>query len=301
VARDSHAKRRDLPTERVVEAPPRNFQPPDPSREGSADPARRAAAPQPHARGAAQGNIQNDARAVTGVGLHAVEHGERGPARMDRGAQLEGAGDPRERPRAHDTVPADPGIDPRGQPTQGASAQRPSSPARPVLGGSVQPLRGQRQRDGSRRALAEREPRRGLTRAGVGDGHVVEARPEAADPDLEIELALLQILHVEERGAASTRAPGESRIVRAGGIRAALDGTPWVEGKRCPVRRCRAQRRGGCIPELEGGSRGVRHGGGEKKRKRGGSQRGHRSTTVSARLPLVPGAPPSGIVSPRTT
>ena len=301
MARDSHAKRRDLPTERVVEAPPRGLQSPDPDRKGSADPARRAAAPQPHARGAPQGNIENDARAVTGVGLHAVEHGERGPARMDRGAQLEGAGDPRECPRAHDAVPADPGIDPRAQPSQRANAQRPSSPARPVLGGSVQPLRGQRQRDSSRRALAEREPRRGLTRPGAGDGHVVEARPEAADPDLEIQLPLLQILHVEERGAASTRAPGERDSVRAGRIRAAPERAPWFEANRCPVRRRRAQRRGGCVPELEVSSRGVRHGGGEKKRKHGGSQRGHGSTTVSARLPLIPGAPPSGIVSPRTT
>ena len=301
VARDPDAKCYDFPSERVVETPPRGFQAPDPDREGGADPARRASAPQPHARGAAQGNVQNDAWAVTGVGLHAVEHAERRPARMDRGAELEGAGESRQPPRHQDSVPSDPGFDPLPQPAPRTSAERPSAPARPVFGGSVEPLPRHGERHGSHRALADREPRRGLTRAGVGNGHVVEARPEAAEPDLEIQLALLQILDVEERGAASARAPGEPCIVRAGRIHITRERPPRVEGQRGAVGRCRAQRRGTGVAELERASRALGHGRREKERKGQDSQRGHRSTTVSARLPLVAGAPPSGIVSPRTT
>ncbi len=239
------------------------------------------------------------------VGLPAVEERECRATGNNRGAEFQGAGQPRavERLRAQDPVGPDPRFDASAQAALRADAQRPASPAIGLLAGSVEPLDPERKGDASGCALAEREPGRGFPRARARDRHVVEPDLGPPEQDREIQLALREALGVVQGGAARARAPGNAGAIGPGRVRGGtrVRTLSFLERNPAPVGGCGAQSGGTRVPQFERGPRRLRGPHRDEERSRGESQRPHRSTTVSARLSLLAGSSPSGIVSPRTT
>jgi hypothetical protein len=225
---------------------------------------------------------------VRALGIPAVEDRERRRLRPDRGADLERARDrfPGERGALQNPVRADPRGETPSQSTPGEHPQGPASPPLALVRGEIQPLDPQSEPDGTRRALADQEARRGLARPGARGRDVVRRAGEAGAAERRVQLGMGQPVRVVEGRPAHSRAPSAH---------------VFLEGEPGPVRGGAAERRGGRVAQLEGGARGRGEKNAQERQRRDHARRPHRSTTVSARFPLRAGSEPSGIVSARAT
>gem|GEM_PF-2522262 len=286
---EAHADRGEGPSERVVQPPPRHLEIAHARRKRRADPPRRRAAAQDHARGVPERDLERQAGRVRAVGTPSVQDRERRRFRADRGARLERAGN---RLPAENRAPEDPvRAEPRDQtPSPRAArerAQRPSSPRGAFVRQEVQPLDPQSQGHRTRRALAYLQTRGGLARAGTCGHDVVHPAREAGAPQRGVQLGVGEAVGIVEGGAAQARAPAL--------IFLSLEGEPGS------VRRGAPERQGTPVAQLEGGARRRGEERAQEKKRRERSRRPHRSTTVSARAPWRAGSVPSGIVSARAT
>ena len=275
-------------SEGVVQPSKRYLEAADPNGESRPDPARSRRAPQGKPSGVPQRKLEDEARSLGAVRIPSVESRERGPSRPDRGAALErsrqaGAA---KRGSAEHPVESDPHLEipiPRGA-AEGARA--PPSPSLPVEGPELQPLDPDAQGDRPRRALPDLQARSGFASPRAPEGHVAQAGRDARPHPGRVHLVLLEALRLEERGV--TRADPPARAA------------PFLEKEPRPVGGRAAQGAGARVAQLERGAGARRP---EEGRERGDRARQegrpHRSITVSARLPLLAGSAPSGIVSAR--
>jgi hypothetical protein len=233
---------------------------------------------------------------VSPVGRPAVQNRERARVRADRGADLEqgrhtGAV---ERRGPQKPVRARPCLDAPAQDAARTPAQSPPARAFRSIRTELEPLDPHRQGDRTRGPLSDHETHGGFPRARTRQRHVIDPGRATPSRERQVELVLREAVGVEEGCVGSARPPPRAQI-------------RLVERDPCAVRGDRPERCRTRVPQFERGPRGARKDSAEEKRRRDEphrarrARRSHRSTTVSARLPLLEGLLPSGIVSARTT